>query len=92
MDEITARPTRPAALPANLPRQVVGTATLNIVIILGASVLAVIVGAILLSWFDKALPDAVMVMGGVALGYLGKAISDSNGGGAGTSGGGAANG
>ena len=74
-------PIRPAALPSGLPRKILGNVTQSIVLILGVAVVAVIVGAILLSWFEKTIPDAVMVMGGVALGYLGKAISDGDTGG-----------
>lgn len=76
MDE----PIRPAALAAGVPKKIVGAVTQNTVIILGIVVIAVIVGSILLAWFDKPLPEAIIALAGVALGYLGKGVLDGDGG------------
>lgn len=71
----------PAQLPANTPAKTVAKIANNIVVIMGIAVLVVIIGSLLLSWFDKTVPEAVLTMGGVALGYLGNVIvgSGSNG-------------
>jgi hypothetical protein len=66
------------ALSPNLPRKALGTITNNIVIIIGIAVVAIIVFTFALSWVDKSMPDAILVMGGVALGYLGNAIVNNN--------------
>jgi hypothetical protein len=65
---------QPAALSPSLPRRAVAAITNNIVFVLGVAVIMVIAGSIILAWFDKVIPEAVVVMGGVALGYLGNAI------------------
>ena len=64
------------SLPVGLPKKVLGAVTQNVVLWLGLSVFAVILGSIALSWFDKTIPEGVIAMGGVALGFLGKAITD----------------
>lgn len=65
---------KPLSLPRNLPAKVVGSITRNIVVILGITIVVVVVGSILLAWFDKEVPSAIIAMAGVALGYLGNAI------------------
>lgn len=71
-------PAPASALAPNLPRKSLAAITLNIVIILGVALVAIIVFTFILSWFDKAMPESILVMGGVALGYLGNAIVNNN--------------
>lgn len=68
-------------LAAGVPRKIIGAVTQNTVLILGIVVIAVIVGAILLAWFDKPLPESIIALAGVALGYLGKGVLDGDSGG-----------
>ena len=56
----------PVQLPVNTPAKTVAKIANNIVLIMGIAVLVVIIGSILLSWFDKTVPEAVLTMGGVA--------------------------
>lgn len=66
------------ALSPNLPKRALASITSNIVIILGIAIVAIILFTFALSWVDKSMPDAILVMGGVALGYLGNAIVNNN--------------
>lgn len=68
---------QPAALPQGLSPKAVEKATNNITLILGAVVLLVIVGAFITTWFDKQMSEAIIALAGVALGYLGKLVSDT---------------
>jgi uncharacterized ion transporter superfamily protein YfcC len=70
----------PQRLPSNLSRRALDAATRNVIVILGISVVAVIIGSMVLAWFDRVVPEATLVMGGVALGYLGNAIQAEKGG------------
>jgi uncharacterized ion transporter superfamily protein YfcC len=70
---------QPQGLPQGLPKKVLGFVTQNIVFILGLTVLIVVFGAMVLAWFDKAIPEAVIAMGSVALGYLGKSLDTPSG-------------
>lgn len=78
-----SQPIQPSQLAAGVPRKVIGVVTQNTVLILGIVVIAVILGAILLAWFDKPLPESIIALAGVALGYLGKGVLDGNSGGTG---------
>lgn len=66
----------PAALPKGLSPKAVEKATMNITLILGIVVLAVILGTFLSTWFDKQVSEAVIAMGSVALGYLGRLVTE----------------
>ena len=66
------------ALSPNLPAKALSSITSNIVIIIGISIVAIILFTFALSWVGKEMPDAILVMGGVALGYLGNAIVNNN--------------
>lgn len=78
MDE---QPVKPQSLSKNLPRRVLGAVTSSTVLYLGLTVLITVAGTLILAWFDKAVPEAIIALAGVALGYLGKVIDDrqSNG-------------
>lgn len=67
----------PAALPKGLPTKAIASATNRIILILGLVVLFVILGTFLSSWFDKATSEALIAMGSVALGYLGRMITEN---------------
>jgi cytochrome c biogenesis protein CcdA len=75
---VTEQP-QPQSLPSGMGKRAIAAISNNIVVILGLSVLMVILGAVVLAFFDKVMPEAVLVMGGVALGYLGNAIQNDKG-------------
>jgi hypothetical protein len=75
-ETVIVRPSN--ALSPSLPKKVLGSITNNIVIILGISLVLIIVSTFVLSWVDKTMPESILVMGGVALGYLGNAIVNNN--------------
>lgn len=77
MDE---QPAKPQSLSKNLPRRVLGAVTSSTVLYLGLTVLIVVAGSLILAWFDKTMPEAVVALAGVALGYLGKVIDDQQSG------------
>jgi hypothetical protein len=65
---------QPSALPQSLPKKLLGIITQSIVVILGLAILVIVIGAVVLAWFDKSLSDAVIAILGVMVGYLGNAI------------------
>lgn len=52
--------------------------TFNLDTLLGLCVLSVIVGALILAWFGKEIPESALTLGGVALGFLGRSIIESD--------------
>jgi len=65
-------------LPPDLPKKDKADIYKWIVMILGGVLLAVVVGGIVLSVFGKTMPEAIMVLGSVALGFLGSLLKGEN--------------
>lgn len=63
------------SLPEKLSETDTGAIVRNVVIFLGAALTLVVVGTIVLSWFDKQIPEVLVVLAGLLAGYLGGTIS-----------------
>jgi hypothetical protein len=79
MDE-PIQPAQPQGLAQGLPKKALAAVTQSTVLYLGLTLLIVVLGALFLAWNDKAMPEAVIALAGVALGYLGKGVLDGDSG------------
>ncbi len=65
----------PAGLPQGLSKSDTGAIVRNVVYFLGAALILVVVGVVLLSWFDKPVPDVISVVAGSIVGSLGAVLA-----------------
>lgn len=64
------------SLPEKLSESDTGAIVSNVVIFLGVALMFVVLGTVLLSWFDKAIPEVLVVLAGLLGGGLVSTISN----------------
>ena len=63
-------------LPEKLTESDTGAIVRNVVIFLGTALTLVVIGTIFLSWFDKAIPEVLVVLAGLLGGGLVSTITN----------------
>lgn len=64
------------SLPEKLSESDTGAIVRNVVIFLGVALMFVVLGTVLLSWFDKDIPEVLVVLAGLLGGGLVSTISN----------------
>ncbi len=65
----------PAGLPQGLSKSDTGAIVRNVVYFLGAALVLVVVGVVVLAWFDKTIPDVISVIAGSVVASLGAVLA-----------------
>lgn len=69
----------PMGLPEKLSEQDTGAIVRNIVYFLGSAIILVVIGVVVLAWFEKPMPDVLSVVAGSIVASLGAVIATTRG-------------